>query len=191
MTGYKILEAEKLRQIAQGKGIIIDVRSHMEHAEKHLTCAHHHVPLDELNPAAFIAEHGINKDSDIYIVCHSGKRAANAAEKFIAYGCGNIHVVEGGIVACEGCGHSVAGRLCQPEKVKIKGPISLERQVRIAAGMFVATGALLALLFNPLFGVIPLFVGCGLIYAGVTDRCGLALILTKAPWNKISPLQNK
>jgi len=45
-------------------------------------------------------------------------------------------------------------------------------------------GALLALFVNPAFVAIPLFVGCGLIFAGVTDRCGMMLVLTKAPWNK-------
>ena len=70
--------------------------------------------------------------------------------------------------------------------VKAKGPISLERQVRIAAGLFAATGASLGLLVSPAFTIIPLFVGCGLIFAGVTDRCGMALVLTKEPWNKMS-----
>ena len=70
--------------------------------------------------------------------------------------------------------------------VKTKGPISLERQVRIAAGAIAALGALLGLMLNPLFSIIPLFVGGGLVFAGVTDRCGMALVLTKAPWNKIN-----
>jgi hypothetical protein len=52
--------------------------------------------------------------------------------------------------------------------------------------LFAATGAALALFINPIFGIIPLFVGCGLIFAGVTDRCGMALVLTKAPWNKVN-----
>ncbi len=51
--------------------------------------------------------------------------------------------------------------------------------------LFVAMGAALGLFINPLFAAIPLFVGCGLIFAGVTDRCGMALVLTKAPWHKI------
>jgi len=43
----------------------------------------------------------------------------------------------------------------------------------------------LALTTSSAFALIPLFVGGGLVYAGVTNNCGMALVLTKAPWNKI------
>jgi hypothetical protein len=35
-----------------------------------------------------------------------------------------------------------------------------------------------------LFGV-PALVGAGLVFAGVTDTCGMALILGRAPWHQI------
>ena len=61
--------------------------------------------------------------------------------------------------------------------------ISLERQVRIAAGSFVLTGVLLAIFVHPYFIAIPAFVGTGLIFAGITDWCGMGLLLAKLPWN--------
>lgn len=188
MTSFATINAKELDHMDPNQGIILDVRTKMEHAEKHIDFGHAHVPLDELKPSDFMMRHGFDKDGEVYILCRSGKRAAQAAEKFAAEGYKNVKVIEGGIIACEDCGHDIKGHGARTlaNSVKTKGPISLERQVRIAAGLFAATGATLALFVNPTFSIIPLFVGCGLIFAGVTDRCGMALFLTKAPWNKMS-----
>jgi hypothetical protein len=62
--------------------------------------------------------------------------------------------------------------------------ISLERQVRIAAGAIVLSGVLLACLVNFNFIWLSGFVGAGLIFAGITDFCGMGLLLAKMPWNK-------
>lgn len=187
MTRFATVNARELDRMDPNQGVILDVRTRLEHAEKHIGFGHAHVPLDELNPADFMMRHGLDKDSAVYILCRSGKRAAQAAEKFVADGYRNVSVVEGGIIACEECGHDMKGHGAGAGAgaPKAKGPISLERQVRIAAGLFAAAGAALGLFVNPFFTVIPLFVGGGLIFAGVTDRCGMALVLTKAPWNKI------
>ncbi len=188
MTSFSTINAKELDHMDPNEGVILDVRTHMEHSEKHIGFGHAHVPLDELNPTDFMMRHGLDRDADVYILCRSGKRATQAAEKFVVEGYRNVKVIEGGIIACEDCGHDIKGHGTGAVEngTKAKGPISLERQVRIAAGLFVAMGATLGLFVNPLFIVIPLFVGCGLIFAGVTDRCGMALVLTKAPWNKTS-----
>ncbi len=187
MAIISTIRAESLEHMNPNQGIILDVRTKMEHAEKHIDLSHAHVPLDELIPTDFMMQHGLDKDAHVYILCRSGKRASQAAEKFAAAGYFNVKVIEGGIIACEDCGHNVKnqGVELKAQGLKAKGPIPLERQVRIAAGLFTALGAALALTINPAFTVIPLFVGCGLIFAGITDRCGMALVLTKAPWNKI------
>lgn len=188
MTGYQTFSAEELLSIDPSESIVLDVRTGMEHAEKRLASGHAHVPLDELKPTDFMMRHGLDKDSGVYILCRSGKRAAQAAEKFVAEGYRNVHVIEGGLIACENCGQKIQGHAANVNDMPAQksGPLSLERQVRIAAGAIAATGALLGLIVNPLFGVVPLFVGCGLMFAGITDRCGMALVLTKAPWNKLS-----
>lgn len=187
MISFHTIRAENLGKIDLNEGIIIDVRTQMEHLEKNLALTHIHIPLDELKPVDFMTRHGFDKEYNVYILCRSGKRAEKAAEKFITEGYHNVHVIQGGIIACEDCGHKVKGHLANQEtKVDhTKKPISLERQVRIVAGVIAATGSLLGLLADPLFSIIPLFVGCGLVFAGVTDRCGMALVLTKAPWNKV------
>jgi hypothetical protein len=62
--------------------------------------------------------------------------------------------------------------------------ISLERQVRITAGAIVFTRVLLARFVNFNFIWLAGFVGAGLVFAGVTDFCGMGLLLAKMPWNK-------
>lgn len=186
----KSINPEELKQVDLSKGMILDIRTQMEHTEKHLACRHAHVPFDEGDPKKFMMRHGFDKDGKVYILCESGARSKKMAEKFTSEGYENIYVIKGGLKACENIGHEIKERDAQPHMVKhsvlqVKGFISLERQVRIAAGLFAVFGAGLALTIHSLFALIPLFVGLGLIFAGVTDRCGVALILTKAPWNKI------
>jgi hypothetical protein len=47
-----------------------------------------------------------------------------------------------------------------------------------------AVGAVAALLVNPLFALVPAFVGSGLVFAGVTDTCGMAMVLSKLSYNR-------
>jgi hypothetical protein len=62
--------------------------------------------------------------------------------------------------------------------------ISIERQVRIGAGTLVLTGVLLGAYVDPAFYGLSGFIGAGLIFAGVTDWCGMGLLIAKAPWNR-------
>ena len=62
--------------------------------------------------------------------------------------------------------------------------MSLERQVRIAAGALVLIGVGLGTWMHPLFYGLSAFVGAGLAFAGITDWCGMGLLLAKTPWNR-------
>lgn len=68
----------------------------------------------------------------------------------------------------------------------VRGParISLERQVRMLAGTLIASGTALAAFVDPAFAIVPFFIGCGLVFAGVTDKCGMAFLLGKLPYNR-------
>ena len=68
--------------------------------------------------------------------------------------------------------------------VRGKKAISLERQVRIAAGSLVVVGALLGWSVHPAFVGLSAFVGAGLVFAGITDTCGMGMILARMPWNR-------
>jgi hypothetical protein len=56
--------------------------------------------------------------------------------------------------------------------------------VRIMAGAMACAGGVLAVTLSPWFGLLPAFVGAGLVYAGVTDRCGMAMLLATLPYNR-------
>ena len=65
--------------------------------------------------------------------------------------------------------------------------ISLERQVRITAGALVVAGVALGWWVHPGFYGLPAFIGAGLVFAGITDFCGLCVLLAQLPWNKRKP----
>lgn len=65
--------------------------------------------------------------------------------------------------------------------------ISLERQVRIAAGSLVFIGALLSYVVHPAWIALSAFVGAGLVFAGITDTCGMGMVLARMPWNNMRP----
>ncbi|MBX3435717.1 MAG: DUF2892 domain-containing protein [Pirellulales bacterium] len=153
---------------------VIDVRTPAEFREVHATPARN-VPLDQL-----AAEHVA--DCEIaYVICRSGGRGQKACEKLLAAGCANVVNVEGGTAAWEAAGLPV---------VRGKKTVSLERQVRIAAGSLVVLGAALAWFVHPAFVGLCAFVGAGLVFAGVTDTCGMGLMLAKMPWNQVRDAAN-
>src|SRR5208282_4038589 len=98
--------------------------------------------------------------------------------KFAREGYDQTVVVAGGTLAWEDAGLPV---VCSASTV-----ISLERQVRIAAGLLVLAGVLLARFVHPWFIGLSAFVGAGLVFAGITDYCGMGLLLAKLPWNQKS-----
>ncbi len=62
--------------------------------------------------------------------------------------------------------------------------ISLDRQVRIAAGSLTALGVLIAL-WQPGVGLaIAGLVGAGQVYSGASDTCAMGTLLASMPWNR-------
>jgi rhodanese-related sulfurtransferase len=192
MASYSMLAASELDQVRKKDGIILDVRTYPEHDSCRLDWPHELIPLDRLDPQDFMLRRGLDREADVFILCKGGTRAKAAAEKFLSAGYPNMHVIEGGIMSCESMGVPVIGTtgvapapVAAAPAAPARKVISLERQVRIAAGALAAAGALLALTTGvKIFAFIPLFIGGGLVFAGVTDRCGMAMMLMKAPWNK-------
>jgi rhodanese-related sulfurtransferase len=150
---------------------VIDVRTPVEFAEVHVPQAKN-IPLDELNPEAVSPD----KSRPVYLLCRSGQRATKAAEKLAKADYLQPVVIEGGTLAWIDANLPVTRGT-----VKV---ISLERQVRITAGSLVFIGFLLGWFVNHWFFVLSGFVGAGLIFAGITDFCGMGLLLAKAPWNR-------
>jgi rhodanese-related sulfurtransferase len=154
---------------AAGPVPLIDVRTPAEFEEVHVAFARN-VPLDRLDPQALG-----DPAAPVYVVCRSGSRGQKACEKLLAAGFANVANVEGGTLACVEAGLPV---------VRGRKTISLERQVRIAAGSLVLLGVLLGVLAHPGFLGLAGFVGAGLVFAGITDTCGMGLLLARMPWNR-------
>ena len=151
---------------------LLDVRTPGEYESVHIRGAYN-VPLDTL--AEHAAEIRANVSDPIVLVCQSGQRARVADEALKAGGLRNLHVLDGGVNGWLNAGQPV---------VRGAKRMSLERQVRIVAGMLAAIGGVLALSFHPAFAMLSVFVGSGLVFAGVTDTCGMAMVLSRLPYNR-------
>lgn len=172
-----VISPKELAELSKGgKHIdLIDVRTPVEYRELHVANARN-VPLDRLDPSAVMQARNGSRDEPLYLICRSGSRGRQACEKFLAAGHTNVVNVDGGTLACAEAGLPV---------VRGKQTISLERQVRIAAGALVLLGVLLGWLVHPVCLGLSAFVGAGLIFAGVTDTCGMGLLLARMPWNQV------
>ena len=174
---HKTITPEELHQL-QEKNVridVIDVRTPVEFRAMHATKARN-IPLDALEPQAVIQSRSSDSVEPIYLMCQAGTRSRLACDKFIREGYENVVSVTGGASAWESANLPVE---------RGKKAISLERQVRIAAGSLVLLGAFLGYFVDPYFIGISAFVGAGLIFAGITDSCGMGMVLAKMPWNKV------
>jgi rhodanese-related sulfurtransferase len=175
MSVSTITPAQLAQLCREGKRIdLIDVRTPVEFRDVHLE-ADRNVPLDRLDPAAVMQARVDATEEPVYVICQAGGRGRQAGEKFQQAGFSNVVNVEGGTAACVAAGLPV---------VRGRKAISLERQVRIAAGSLVLIGVTLGWFVHPAFFGLSAFVGAGLVFAGVTDRCGMALLLGRMPWNQ-------
>jgi len=172
----KTISLEEFRRLMDLSGpiSILDVRTPPEFARVHASGAVS-VPLDKLDPAAIAAKHS-NANDSVYVICQSGGRAAKACRQLLDAGLAKVYSIEGGTVAWEKGG--------LPVERGSSNVISLERQVRIGAGTLVVIGVVLAWTVHRAFLGIPAFVGSGLVFAGITDYCGMGMLLAKMPWNR-------
>lgn len=169
-------EVEDLRR--RGRAVdLIDVRTPVEYREIHAEAARS-VPLDRLDPGAVMGARNGTRDEPLYVICRSGSRGRQACEAFQAAGFVNVVNVEGGTLAWEQAGLPV---------VRAKKAVSLERQVRVAAGSLVVLGTALGAFVHPAFLGLSGFVGAGLVFAGLTDTCGMGMLLARMPWNRAEP----
>jgi rhodanese-related sulfurtransferase len=159
-------EAQSL--IASGARLI-DIRERDEHARARIPGALN-VPLSELD------RHDLSAHDRIVFHCLSGNRTAVNAARLAAAARGPAYVLDGGLQAWR-----LAGR---PVTEDTRRPIEIMRQVQIAAGTLVVTGALLGTFVATGFVALSAFVGAGLVLAGATGWCGMARVLARMPWNR-------
>jgi rhodanese-related sulfurtransferase len=164
----KLIESESRLQL-------IDVRSPSEFAAGHVPKAIN-IPLEEVESRVADLDEG-----PVALLCQSGNRAGMACDRLQGRH-PNLLIVEGGTSAWIGAG--------KPVVACTSSSWSLDRQVRLGAGILVLTGTILSLLVNPAWIGLAMFVGAGLTFAGLTNICGMAFVLAKLPWNrpKASPI---
>ncbi len=172
------ISPKRLAELRQSgaKVELIDVRTPVEFREVHVEVARN-FPLDQLDPAAVMRARNGSSNEPLYVICRSGSRGQQACEKFLKAGFTNVVNIEGGTLACVEAGWPV---------VRGKKSISLERQVRIAAGLLVVTGSALGYFVNPYWIGLAAFVGAGLAFAGITDTCAMGMMLARMPWNQVA-----
>jgi len=169
---YAKIDVKELNQRlkSQTRLQLVDVRSTGEYAAGHIPGALS-IPMDQIE--ARISD--LIQDGPLVLVCQGGQRACVCAE-LIAAQHKDVCVLEGGTNAW------IANE--NPVVVNSVTRWSLERQVRLVAGLLVVLGVALALTLDSLWIYLAGFVGLGLTFAGVTDICMMARLLAKMPWNK-------
>lgn len=167
----EVSEAEELlQQVPTTK--ILDVRTPAEYEMLHIPGSYI-VPLDQLPEHRFNL--GNKLQEPIILLCRSGARAEQAAKLFDETELAQFHVLRGGINAWEKAGKPVK---------RGKQRWSMERQVRGFAGALVLAGTLGSLLiWKPLI-YLAVFIGGGLTYSAISDTCGMAMLLSKLPYNR-------
>jgi rhodanese-related sulfurtransferase len=168
------INPQQLHELVQaGTAVeLIDVRTPVEFREVHVGFARN-VPLDRLQAATIAAGQA---EKPLYVICRSGNRSARACEQLAKAGVVNVVNVEGGTQAWDQAGLPV---------VRGKQVMSLERQVRIAAGAIVLVSALLGYFAHPYWIALAGLVGAGLVFAGISDTCGMGMLLARMPWNQV------
>ncbi|HMO18456.1 MAG TPA: rhodanese-like domain-containing protein [Oligoflexia bacterium] len=151
---------------------VIDVRTPAEFESAHIPSAIN-LPLGSREFLEFI-NNNKGTSQTIHVTCQKGGRAKTACEELEKLGI-PFKNLSGGMSAW-----------AEENLPMIEGKktISIERQVRISAGALVLLGVLL--FYAGFKGAILLsaFVGAGLVFAGATDTCGMAMVLARMPWNQ-------
>lgn len=170
------ISADQAKLLLDQGAMLVDIREADEHAREKIAGARH-LPVSKLDEADLAVHAG----RPVIFHCKSGARTlANSprlAAKLAKLGEGcEAYIVEGGLDAWKKAG--------LPLVADRRQPLELQRQVQIGAGSLAFFGTLLGLLVSPWFFAVPLFVGAGLMNAGVTGFCGMARVLAHMPWNR-------
>jgi len=161
---------ELAKRLEEQPGLrLVDVRSPGEYAAGHVPGAMN-IPLEQVESR--IDDFGT---APVAILCHSGKRASMACEVLEQHR-SDILVVDGGTQAWINSGLPVT----EPAASRW----SIERQVRLIAGIMILAGTILSVFAAASWVYLAMFVGAGLTFAGLTNQCGMASLLALMPWNK-------
>jgi len=157
-----------------GAAVIVDVREPDEFRRERIDGAVN-VPLSKLTPSEVARAAGVAPRDSIVLHCQGGVRSAQAANRLLEAGWPTAAHLDGGLGAWKKAG--------LPTKIDRRAPISVMRQVQLVVGSMVLLFTLLGAFVSPWLLIVPAFFGAGLTFAGASGWCGLALVLSKMPWN--------
>ena len=173
MSTVKMIDVKTAHDwMASDQAVLIDVREPIEYDAMHITGA-------KLIPATTMKVRELPDVSNkkLIVHCRSGARAGTMCEKLLANNPDlDVYNLDGGIIAWEKAGFAV-----EKSSATI---FSIDRQVQLTIGSGVLLGLLMGTLFHSVFLLISAFFGAGLIYAGLSGTCTLAVIMARMPWNQ-------
>lgn len=167
----QVIDAATLKALLDEDQVtLVDVREPAEHAGEKIAGSIL-VPLSNFDPQKIP-----NTGKQLILQCQTGNRSAQAAQKLFAAGYSEVTHLEGGLNAWK--------QAKLPTIINKNAPISIMRQVQIVAGSLILTGTILGAFVSPWFLILSGFVGSGLLFAGITNTCALAMLLAKLPYNQ-------
>ncbi len=146
-------------------GVVLDIREEDEFAYEHIEGTQN-IPLSKLDTH----RNQLPNDQALYVLCQSGVRSEQAVQILKSAGFIKTSAIQGGLNLWKKAGLPT---------VKSGSPIPIMRQVQIVAGALALLGGAI-----PGWRWIAAIVGVGLMFAGISGFCGMAVILSKFPWNK-------
>jgi rhodanese-related sulfurtransferase len=174
MFSFRAVDAttvEELKSLlSNSEAELIDVRNTDEYMEEHIEGAKN-IPL----PILDVKQISGNKKR-IVVHCKSGKRGEKARE-LLKKQDPSLRV------------SNLAGGILEWKKSdlplrSINSTLPIMSRVQIIAGSLILFGSAAAFFINPYFLAIPALTGAGLLFAGITGRCGMANLLMLVDSNK-------
>jgi len=169
-TKIKQIDARQLKET----DLILDIRSHIRHSKIALKYPHWHVEADDVNPKEFIRQYHLDGSKTLYILCTTGEKSRQMAQKFIEADYPNVAILTGGIIQAKTSGL----RMIEHHYW------NMQQQKDLIVGIIILTGFVLCFLMSMIFLILPVMIGFILIIQGILGQNQIEKMLMKCPWNK-------
>ncbi|MCZ3383760.1 rhodanese family protein [Kosakonia sp. SOY2] len=171
---YTLVSPQEASAQQQNGALIVDIRQADEFRREHLPDAVS-LPLDDVLAGQTVTP--ISPDQTVIFHCQSGMRTQQNADALVrAAAPAKVMILDGGLNNWK--------REKLPTVQDKRQPRPLMQQVQIVAGSLILLGVVLGFTLHPNFFLLSGFVGAGLLFAGLSGWCGMALLLAKMPWNR-------
>lgn len=167
----KTIDATQAKRLIESGALLVDIREADEYAREHIAAA-------QSLPVSALSGRNLERGAARQVIfhCRSGARTRSHATRLAEAAACDAYLLEGGLDAWKKAGF--------PVRTDRSQPLEIMRQVQIAAGGLIVLGAILGALLSPWFHLLSGLVGAGLVFAGASGHCGLALLLQRMPWNR-------